>query len=81
MEPQTKLQNRRIGFRKQVQKVVSLDGTDPDLVLASIEEPDFGYLDPSKPESVNLVALISKQSFKTIDIFPLERAEIVNCIH
>lgn len=60
MEPKTKLQNRRIGFRKQVQKVVSLDGTEPDLVLASIEEPDFGYLDPSKPGALNMLALISK---------------------
>lgn len=50
-------------------------------MLASIEEPDFGYLDPSKPNSLNMLALVSKQTFKTIDIYHMERNEIVNCIH
>lgn len=31
-----------------------------ELIVASIEEPDFGYLDPAKPNASNCVALISK---------------------
>lgn len=50
------------------------------MVLANIEEPDFGFLDESKPDKRNLIALLSKQTFKTLDIFELNRLEIANCV-
>ncbi|MFN9905681.1 MAG: hypothetical protein ACK56F_06075 [bacterium] len=50
------------------------------MLLASVEQPDFSFLDPNQPNSVNVLALLSKTTFKTIDIFKLERYEIVNCI-
>jgi hypothetical protein len=31
-----------------------------DLVFASIEEPDFGFVDPDKPNAKNILALLSK---------------------
>lgn len=41
--------------------VSDTNGTqDSDLLVASIEEPDLGYLNPAEEDAVNLVALISK---------------------
>ena len=40
-----------------------------ELILTNIEEPDYGYLDASKPEARNMIALLSKQTFKTLDTF------------
>lgn len=40
-----------------------------DLIVANIEEPDFGFIDPNKPEARNMIALLSKQTFKTLDTF------------
>jgi hypothetical protein len=68
--PQTKLQTRRIGFRKQVSKTIIIKGEE--LILTNIEEPDYGYLDPSKPDCKNIIALLSKQTFKTLDMFRLD---------
>jgi hypothetical protein len=51
-----------------------------DLLVASIEEPDFGYIDPARPNAVNCLALISKQTFKTIDTIKLKRSEVINCL-
>jgi len=51
-----------------------------DLIVANIEEPDFGYLDSSKPDAKNMIALLSKQTFKTLDTFQLDRYEIANCV-
>jgi len=31
-----------------------------ELIVANIEEPDYGYLDSSKPNAKNLLALLSK---------------------
>lgn len=53
---------------------------DSDLLVASIEEPNLGYLDPQREDAVNMVALISKQSFRTIDLFRLEKFEVVTCV-
>lgn len=49
-------------------------------MLANVEEPDFGYLDPTTPNCKNLIALLSKQTFKTLDLFELEKMEIANCV-
>lgn len=78
IEPQTKLQTRRIGFKKQVNKAIMIRGED--LIVANIEEPDFGFIDPNKPDARNMIALLSKQTFKTLDTFQLERFEVANCI-
>jgi hypothetical protein len=78
IEPQSKLQTRRVGFRKQVSKTIMIHGQE--LILANIEEPDYGYLDPSKPEKCNLIALLSKRTFKTLDVFGLDRMEVANCV-
>lgn len=69
IEPQTKLQARRMGFRKQVNKAVIIRGEE--LILASMEEPDYGFLDASRPDATNLIALLSKQTFKTLDTYHL----------
>lgn len=53
--------------------------SDTELLVASLEEPNFGYLDSSK-DNVNLVALISKTTFRTIDVFKLDKNEVVNCL-
>ena len=58
IEPQTKLQTRRIGFKKQVNKAIMIKGED--MILANIEEPDFGFIDPNKPDAKNIIALLSK---------------------
>ena len=58
IEQQAKLQTRRIGFRKQVSKTIMIKGED--LILSNIEEPDYGYLDMSKPNVTNMLALLSK---------------------
>ena len=79
IEPQTKLQTRRVTFRKQVNKAIMIRGED--LVLASIEEPDFGFVDPDRPDARNTVALLSKQSFKTLDTHELERYELATSVH
>ena len=31
-----------------------------DLIVANIEEPDFGFIDPNKPEARNMIAFLSK---------------------
>ena len=49
-------------------------------MLANVEEPDYGFLDPQKPEAKNKIALLSKQTFKTLDYFELDRFEIANCL-
>lgn len=51
-----------------------------DLILANIEEPDFGFIDPNKPDAKNMIALMSKQTFKTLETFQLDRYEVANCI-
>ena len=86
LEPNCKLQNRRIGFRKQVNRVVAVaepgssgNMHETELLVASIEEPNFAYLDASK-DNVNTVALISKTTFRTIDVFKLDKNEVVNCL-
>lgn len=68
IEPQTKLQARRMGFKKQVNKAVIIQGEE--LLLANMEEPDYGFLDPNRQDT-NLLALLSKQTFKTLDTFHL----------
>jgi len=52
-----------------------------DLVLANIEEPDFGFVDPNRPDAKNMIALLSKQSFKTLDTYEFDRHEIANSIY
>lgn len=48
-------------MRKQINKVIALNEIEgSELLVASIEEPDFGYLDPAKPNASNCIALISK---------------------
>lgn len=85
LEPNARLQSRRIGFRKQVNRVVAVaepgSGSlqETELLVASLEEPNFGYLDSSK-DNVNIVALISKSTFRTIDVFKLDKNEVVNCL-
>ena len=49
-------------------------------MLANIEEPDFGFLDPNRPEAKNMIVLMSKQTFKTLDTFEMERFEVANCM-
>jgi hypothetical protein len=78
IEPQTKLQARRMGFRKQVNKAIMIKGED--LILANMEEPDYGFLDPNRPDATNLIALLSKQTFKTLHTFHLQRYEVANCV-
>jgi hypothetical protein len=51
-----------------------------DIILANIEEPDFGFLDPNRPDAKNVIALLSKQTFKTLDTFSLDRYEVANCV-
>jgi hypothetical protein len=51
-----------------------------DIILANIEEPDFGFLDPNRPEAKNMIALLSKQTFKTLDTFALDRFEVANTV-
>ena len=51
-----------------------------ELILASMEEPDYGFLDANRPDATNLIALLSKQTFKTLDTFHLERFEVANCV-
>jgi len=41
-----------------VSKTIIVRGQE--LIVANIEEPDYGYLDISKPNARNLVALLSK---------------------
>ena len=38
------MQTRRIGFKKQVNKAIMIRGED--IILANIEEPDFGFWIP-----------------------------------
>lgn len=52
-----------------------------DLVLANIEEPDFGFVDPNRPDAKNMIALLSKQSFKTLDTYEFDRHEIANSVY
>ena len=72
------MQTRRIGFKKQVNKAIMIRGED--IILANIEEPDFGFLDPNRPDAKNMIALLSKQTFKTLDTFMLDRFEVANCV-
>jgi hypothetical protein len=51
-----------------------------DLIVASLEEPDFGFLDPNRPDARNIIALLSKSTFKTLDTFQLDRFELANCL-
>lgn len=50
-----------------------------DLIVASVEEPNFAFLDPSTPSATNMIAMLSKQTFKTLDAHKLDRNEIANC--
>jgi hypothetical protein len=39
-----KMQIRRVGFKKQVNQALLIP--NKDLIVATIEEPNFGFLDP-----------------------------------
>ena len=79
IDPNTKLQTRRIGFRKQVNKALMIKGED--LVLANVEEPDFGFLDPNRPDARNSLQLLSKSTFASLDTYQFDRYELANCIY
>ena len=46
-----------------------------------LEEPDFAYLDETKPDAVNVIAVVSRLNFKATALFRLKKTEIPNCIH
>lgn len=49
--------------------------------MALLEEQDFAYLDETKPDAVNVIAVISRINFKASAMFRLKKGEIPNCIH
>ena len=82
LEKHRRLQSRRIGFRKQLNKILPLKDNssnlnDSELIVASLEEPHLAFLDPDKEQAVNLIALISKSTFKTIHIQHLHKNEVL----
>ena len=45
-----------------------------------LEEPDLAYIDETK-NAVNLVALVSRSTIQTKEIFKLDKTEVPNCIY
>lgn len=50
-----------------------------DHIVVILEEPNLLYVDMTKPE-VNLVAIVSRTTFKAKAIFKLKKTEVANCI-
>jgi hypothetical protein len=70
-------------FKKQITKSFILPKTaknDAENIAVLLEEPDFAYLDETKPDAVNVVAIVSRLNFKASALFRLNKTELANCI-
>lgn len=72
-------------FKKQITKSFILpqkahDKTDSDSIAVLLEEPDFAYLDETKPDAVNVIAVVSRLNFKASALFRLNKSELAICI-
>ena len=65
-------------FKKQITKSLLLPQLNSIAVL--LEEPDLAYIDDTKI-AVNLIAIVSKDTFQAQKIFKLDKTEVPNCLY
>ena len=72
-----RLQVQRMVFKMQISKTLLVPSNDAIVVL--LEQPNMDYIDNSKPQACNVVALVSRSTMRTQAIFTLQKSEIANC--
>ena len=60
-------------------KAAIIPGEDSMAVL--MEAPNFAYLDEHKPNEVNTLALLNKNTLEVLTEYNFDKKESVNCLH